>query len=40
MESASSIEDYANRLYRAWQIGQKEKNKRPLLVFTQDAGLH
>src|SRR5947207_61917 len=26
MESASSTEDYANRLYRAWQIGQKEKN--------------
>ena len=40
MESASSIEDYANRLYRAWQIGQKEKNNGALLlVFTQDRRL-
>ena len=38
MQSASSIEDYANRLYRAWQIGQKEKNNGVLLlVFTQDG---
>lgn len=36
MESDSSIEDYATRVYQAWGIGQKGKNNGALLlVFTQ-----
>jgi len=37
MQSDSSVEDYVNRLYRAWAIGGKEKNNGLLLaVFVQD----
>jgi uncharacterized protein len=37
MQSDSSIEDYINRMFRAWKIGQKQKNNGVLLaVFTQD----
>ena len=37
MQSDSSIEDYVNRLYRAWKIGDKQKNNGILLaVFIQD----
>jgi uncharacterized protein len=40
MESASSIEDYANRVFRAWEVGQKEKNNGAVLfVFVQDRKL-
>lgn len=36
MQSDSSIEDYATRVYQAWKIGQKGKNNGALLlVFTQ-----
>jgi uncharacterized protein len=37
MQSDSSIEDYVNRMFRAWKIGQKQKNNGVLLaVFVQD----
>ena len=37
MQSDSSIEDYVNRMFRAWKIGQKPKNNGALLaVFVQD----
>jgi uncharacterized protein len=37
MQSDSSIEDYVNRLFRAWNIGQKQKNNGALLaIFVQD----
>jgi len=37
MQSDSSIEDYVNRMFRAWQIGQKNRNNGVLLaVFIQD----
>lgn len=37
MQSDSSIEDYVNRLFRAWKIGEKQKNNGLLLaVFVQD----
>jgi uncharacterized protein len=37
MESDSSIEDYVNRMFRAWKIGQKQNNNGVLLaVFVQD----
>jgi uncharacterized protein len=37
MQSDSSIEGYVNRLYRAWKIGDKQKNNGMLLaVFIQD----
>jgi uncharacterized protein len=37
MQSDSSIDDYANRVFRAWGIGQKDKNNGVVLfVFTQD----
>ena len=37
MQSDSSVEDYVNRLFRAWKIGQKQKNNGVLLaVFVQD----
>jgi uncharacterized protein len=37
MESDSSIEDYVNRMFVAWKIGQKQKNNGALLaVFVQD----
>jgi uncharacterized protein len=40
MESASSLEDYVQRLFQAWQIGQKQKNNGVLLaVFVQDRKL-
>jgi uncharacterized protein len=37
MQSDSSVEDYVNRLFRAWKIGQKQRNNGLLLaVFIQD----
>ncbi len=37
MQSDSSIEDYVNRLFKAWKIGQNQKNNGALLaVFVQD----
>ncbi len=37
MQSDSSIEDYVNRMFRAWRIGQKGKNNGVLFaVFVQD----
>ena len=37
MQSDSSIEDYANRVFQAWKIGQKNKNNGiALFVFVQD----
>ena len=37
MQSDSSVEDYVNRMFRAWKIGQKQKNNGVLLaVFVQD----
>jgi uncharacterized protein len=37
MQSDSSIEDYAVRLFRAWGVGQKNKNNGAVLfVFVQD----
>jgi uncharacterized protein len=37
MQSDSSLEDYAQRLFQAWQLGQKDKNNGvAFLVFTQD----
>jgi uncharacterized protein len=37
MQTDSSIEDYANRMFRAWKIGQEKKNNGVLLaVFVQD----
>jgi len=37
MQSDSSIDDYAQRIYQAWKIGQKAKNNGALLlVFVQD----
>ncbi len=37
MQSNSSVEDYVNRIFRAWKIGQKQKNNGVLLaVFVQD----
>src|SRR5215216_2213110 len=32
METDSSIEDYVNRMFRAWQIGQKNTNNGVLLA--------
>src|SRR5689334_23062730 len=37
MDSDSSIEDYVNRMFKAWKIGQQQKNNGVLLaVFIQD----
>ncbi|HEY3857154.1 MAG TPA: TPM domain-containing protein [Verrucomicrobiae bacterium] len=37
MESDSEIADYANRVFRAWGVGQKDKNNGAVLfVFIQD----
>ncbi len=37
MQSDSSLEDYVNRMFIAWKIGQKQKNNGALLaVFVQD----
>ena len=37
MQTDSSIEDYVNRMFRAWKIGQQKNNNGVLLaVFTQD----
>ncbi len=37
MESDSSMDDYVNRMYRAWKIGQKSQNNGILLaVFVAD----
>lgn len=37
MESNSSIEDYANRVFNSWQVGQADKkNGAVLFVFVQD----
>jgi len=37
MQSDSSIEDYAVRVFRAWKVGQKDKNNGAVLfVFVQD----
>lgn len=37
MESDSSVEDYVNRMFKAWKIGQAQKNNGVLLaVFIQD----
>jgi len=37
MESDSSVEDYVNRMFKAWNIGQAQKNNGVLLaVFIQD----
>jgi uncharacterized protein len=37
MQSDSSIDDYANTVFRAWKIGQKDKNNGVLLlVYTGD----
>ena len=38
METDSSIEDYVNRMFKAWKIGQQQKNNGVLLaVFVQAA---
>ena len=40
MESASSIEDYANRVFRAWQVGRAGTNNgAAMFVFVQDRKL-
>ncbi len=40
MQSDSSLEDYAHRIFESWQIGQKSKNNGALLVvFVQDHRL-
>jgi uncharacterized protein len=37
MQSDSSIDDYAVRVFRAWKVGQKDKNNGAVLfVFVQD----
>ncbi|MGO9585811.1 MAG: TPM domain-containing protein [Limisphaerales bacterium] len=37
MQSDSSIDDYAVRVFRSWQVGQKDKNNGAVLfVFVQD----
>jgi uncharacterized protein len=37
MQSDSAIDDYAVRVFRAWKVGQKDKNNGAVLfVFTQD----
>jgi uncharacterized protein len=37
MQSDSSIEDYTVRVFRSWQVGQKDKNNGAVLfVFVQD----
>jgi len=37
MQSNSSIEDYAHRVFEAWRVGQKERNNGAVLfVFVQD----
>lgn len=37
MQSDSSIEDYTIRVFRAWQVGQKDKNNGAVLfIFVQD----
>ncbi len=37
MQSDSSIDDYAVRVFRSWQVGQKDKNNGAVLfVFIQD----
>jgi uncharacterized protein len=37
MQSDSSIEDYTIRVFRSWQVGQKEKNNgATLFIFVQD----
>lgn len=37
MQSDSSVEDYVNRMFKAWKIGQQQKNNGVLLaVFIQD----
>lgn len=37
MQTDSSIEDYVNRMFRAWKIGQQKNNNGVLFaVFTQD----
>src|SRR4051812_33884967 len=40
METDSSIEDYAVRVFRSWKVGTKEKNNGIVLfIFTQDHKL-
>ena len=40
MQSDSSLEDFSQRLFQSWQIGQKDKNNGiALLVFIQDHKL-
>src|SRR4051812_16443288 len=40
METDSSIEDYAVRVFRSWKVGTKEKNNGVVLfIFTQDHKL-
>src|SRR6202041_2810368 len=40
MQSDSSVEDYAVRVFRSWKVGQKDKNNGAVLfVFVQDHRL-
>ncbi len=41
MQSDSSVDDYAVRVFRAWKVGQKDKNNGAVLfVFVQDHRMY